>query len=819
MVDVDVDHFFYNITCACNREFNHVAMKRCYIILFSCILLLTQLCSAQVVKHDSPNDSLILWYNRPAALWEECLPLGNGRLGAMLSGGVRVDYIGLNEETMWSGGVQHTDNPEALEWLPHIREALLEGDNRRAEELMYRYFTCSGDGSASPEYGCYQMLCNLLVKANIAEGAKIEDYRRELRLRDAIAATSFKVDGVEHRREYFTSYSHSSFTARYETSAATDYEISLSRPECATFKAQSSDQGAGAISIYGALKSGSERPGVEYIGELWIRSDGEVMVEGEHLRIEDATEVEFCFDAATSYNHTNPKDVLSALMHDALAQRDCCGYEGLRRSHIAAYRELFDRVEIDFGMQSLDLPTDRRLEEYATAGDDPSLAALYAQYGRYLLISSAHKAALPPNLQGIWAAGTWTPWNGDMHLNINQQMNHWPLEVGNLGELIEPLTSYVEGLAISGEHTARHFYDADGWCAHILANAWGFTSPSEDPSWGATNTCGAWIALHLWEHYLYTLDRDYLERVYPLMRGAAQFLRSILIEDPKSGYLVTAPTTSPENGFYLNEEDARNGIVTHICMGSTMDNQIAREIFNSVIRAAEILHCDKSLVKDLRYVESRLVPTRISSDGRIMEWMEEYAEADPQHRHVSHLFGLYPASQITPSTPTLMEAARRTLDVRGDAGTGWSRAWKICFWARLGDGNRAERLLRSLLEPAFVDGSVQGGTYPNLFCSHPPFQIDGNFGGAAGVMEMLLQSHDGVIDLLPALPDAWHTGSFRGLRARGDVEVDCRWREGKVVSVAVLSARGGTLSLQLPDGEIRRVRCRAGRRVELIFGE
>lgn len=344
-----------------------------------------------------------------------------------------------------------------------------------------------------------------------------------------------------------------------------------------------------------------------------------------------------------------------------------------------------------------------------------------------------------------------------------------------------------------------------------MANAWGFTSPSEDPSWGATNTCGAWIALHLWEHYLYTCDKEYLERVYPLMRDAALFLRSILIEDTKSGYLVTAPTTSPENGFYLSDDDARNGVVTHICMGSTMDNQITREIFSAVIGAAKVLQCDKDIIKDFEYASSRLAPTRISSDGRIMEWLEEYREAEPEHRHVSHLFGLYPAAQITRSTPELIDAARRTLEVRGDAGTGWSRAWKICFWARIGDGNRAEKLLRSLLEPAITENGTGGGSYPNLFCSHPPFQIDGNFGGAAGIMEMLLQSHDDTVDILPALPSSWSTGSFKGLCARGGIVVDCCWCDGKVTYIGLQSKTKTRVTLRLPDGTTLNIKCRAGK--------
>lgn len=323
--------------------------------------------------------------------------------------------------------------------------------------------------------------------------------------------------------------------------------------------------------------------------------------------------------------------------------------------------------------------------------------------------------------------------------------------------------------------------------------------------------------LHLWEHYLYTLDRGYLERVYPLLRGAAEFMHSILVEHPATGYLVTAPTTSPENGFYLNGEDADAGVVTHVCLGSTMDNQIARELFTAVVRASQVLGCDEPLCEELTEAIDRLVPNRIASDGRLMEWMEEYREAEPQHRHVSHLFGLYPAAQITRHTPELMEAARRTLDVRGDAGTGWSRAWKICFWARLGDGDRAHKLLGSLLEPAVVEWGHRGGTFPNLFCSHPPFQIDGNFGGSAGIMEMLLQSHDGDITLLPALPSAWPEGEFRGLRARGNIEVSCRWEQGRVVEAWLLSGSDCSVKVRTADGREVVVECRKGVKTEVEF--
>ncbi|MBQ8774929.1 MAG: glycoside hydrolase family 95 protein [Alistipes sp.] len=765
------------------------------------LISLFAICCHKATK--SPNEDLVLWYDSPATIWEEYLPLGNGRIGMMPSGGVASDHIILNEETMWCGGVQYTDNPEAREWLSKIREALLRGDNRTAEILMYRYFTCSGGGSASAEYGSYSMFADLEIEHIGAESLTIEDYRRELNLSEAIARTSYIADGAHYKREYLCSKADNIAIIRLTSDRATDYRIALSHPKGMEVTANGNE-----LTISGMLPSGSDKDGVKFYGKVCI--DAECIAEDNALIIKGAKDATILISIATNYANSDYRESVDCAL-DIVSD-----YDKLRQKHIEAHRALFDRVTINLGEQLNEIPTDERLERYAEGESDPALAALYAQYGRYLLIASAYNATLPPNLQGIWAGDIWCPWNGDMHLNINQQMNHWPLEIGNLAELIDPLTRYTEGLAISGEHTARHFYDAEGWCAHILANAWGFTSPSEDPSWGATNTCGAWISLHLWEHYLYTLDRAYLERVYPTMRGAAEFLRSILIEHPE-GYLVTGPTTSPENGFYLSDEDMKRGIVTHICLGSTMDNQIAREIFSAVVSASEILGIDSELREEYKATINRLVPNRIASDGRVMEWMEEYREAEPEHRHVSHLFGLYPAAQITRHTPELMEAARLTLDARGDAGTGWSRAWKICFWARLGDGDRAHKLLGSLLEPAIKDGAHHGGTYPNLFCSHPPFQIDGNFGGSAGIMEMLLQSHDGAITLLPALPTAWREGEFRGLKARGNIEVACRWSEGEITDTWLLSATDQTVTVRTADGREQEVECREGERVKVKF--
>lgn len=777
------------------KKVNRMRSSLARLLLLCCTLLVVACNSGHI------NDELILWYDAPATIWEESLPLGNGRLGAMNYGATDAERIVLNEETLWSGSPQQTLNPDAVNWLPKIRELLLWGDNRKAQELMYKHFTCAGGGSSSPQYGSYQTLGELLIRYQDREVTPT-DYRRALHLRDAISTTRFSVGEGQFEQELFVSHAEPNVIVVHLESSASEglnFDLSLRRDE--RFTTTVSDD---CLTMSGQLDSGCDTlEGMRYVAVAKLCSDGQLQVQGESLACRGARRATIYLSAATDYQRGLDEAALMAEVERAAAYP----YQALRAEHIEAHRALMDRVVLDLGPQDLTTPTDQRIARFAT-DEEPSLAALYAQYGRYLLIGSTARAALPPNLQGIWAERCVNPWNGDYHLNINVQMNHWPLEVGNLSELITPLKNYVHGMVPSGERSARCFYDAAGWCAHVLANAWNFTAPSEDPSWGATNTGGAWVALHLWEHYLFTRDEEFLREVYPTLLGAARFLSSNLMEIPDKGWMVTAPSSSPENGFYIDDCDE----VIYVCMGPAMDSQIARELFGAVVEASKVLDCDSDLRTEFEALTKRLPPTMVDAEGRVMEWLEPYREQDPQHRHISHLFALYPGSQISVSDTLLSEACRRTLDRRGDAGTGWSRAWKICFRARLGDGDRALKLLKSLLQTALVEGGHRGGTFPNLFCSHPPFQIDGNFGGAAGIMEMLLQSHDGKLRLLPALPASWGEGSYKGLKARGNIEVDCRWREGRVETFSLLSPFDQSVRVVLNDGEEFTVDLRAGRR-------
>ena len=741
--------------------------------------------------------SKTLWnltHTTPAQLWEECFPLGNGHLGMMPDGGIEKETIVLNDITLWSGAPSDDSNPLALEALPEIQRLLKEGKNDEAQNLMYETFVCGGEGSghgrgAKMPFGCFQTLGNLTIEYQYPNSDSVTNYKRTLCLNDATHKVSFEKGGLRYERESFISRVDDVAVLRLTGPATISLE--LSRPEKANVITE-----AHSVVMFGQLDSNVE--GVE--GMRYYAKAQTVATDNE-------TVIYFC--AATVFMCADPPEVY---VNEHLQKAIAKGYEAVKNDHLKAHHELFDRVELVIGepKEKQGLTLEDHWKDFLE-NDDPWLPTCYFHYGRYLLISSTREDLLPPNLQGLWANTIQTPWNGDYHLNINVEMNHWPCEVCNLSELHMPLIRFAEGLMPSGQQTARDFYGARGWTAHVVCNPWGFTAPGEHPSWGATNTGGAWLALHAWQHFEFTQDTAYLQEAYPLMKEAALFFLDAMIEEPEHGWLVTAPTTSPENAFWLNDSTA-----VSVCMGSTMDVQIVSELYDAVCRSVEILGVDETFSDSLKTAKSHFPPMQISEQGYLQEWLKDYKEVDPQHRHVSHLFGLYPGTMITPTkTPLLMDACRETLRRRGDEGTGWSRAWKICFWARLGDGDHAYRLLKNLLQPAIDSlGNHHAGTYPNLFCAHPPFQIDGNYGGTAGIAEMLVQSHDDCVELLPALPSTWQNGSFKGLCVRGGAIVDCTWRNGKVTHAFLTSRCGGTYRV-LMDGKTKEIHLKPQERVRL----
>ncbi|MBP5366604.1 MAG: glycoside hydrolase family 95 protein [Bacteroidales bacterium] len=727
-------------------------------------------------KQNTQNTQpLNITFAQPASVWEETLPLGNGRLGAMPDGGISKETLVLNEETMWSGSEWDPSNPDALKYLPEIRQKLLNGENIEAQQLMQQHFVCTGRGGENPRYGCYQTLGRFEIDfAEMFPDTSFSDYKRSLSLNSATATTSFTFDYEGHKatfkREYFTSLTDNVIVVRLTTeNAPLKFSFGFSRAERAEVSGNDD-----VATMQGVLDSGDPTTaGVAFYAraEVTQRTGNEAVI-----LISAATDYQQIIDGKPHGDIAQMSELVESTITSARKR----SYEELKQQHTDEYRKYFDRVAVEVG----------RTGENGDIQPVDS-AALYMQFGRYLFICSSYKATLPPNLQGLWADRIHTAWNGDYHMNINVQMNHWPMEAGNLSDLSEPITRYVEGIVPSGEQTARNFYGTGGWTGHVLANAWHFTAPAENSTWGSSFTGGAWLALQLWEHYLFTNDTEYLRRIYPILKGAAEFLRANLAETA-DGQLVTCPSNSPENAFLFD------GKRCCVCAGPVMDTQICMEIFAAVEQAAGILNTDTDYATALAAAAAKLPPMKISPKGYLQEWLEDYDEIEPHHRHVSHLFGLFPGTTI--NTPELREAARQTLVRRSDEGTGWSMAWKICFWARLGDGNHAYRLFKNLLKPVVSannngDGiSYSGagaGTYPNLFCSHPPFQIDGNFGGSAGLMEMLLQSHevtaDGtrIIRVLPAIPDEWQSGHFRGLKARGGITVACSWTDGIITDLQI----------------------------------
>ena len=754
--------------------------------------------------HPTPGRSdQTLWYDEPAAQWEETLPLGNGRLGMMPDGGIGKEHIVLNEISMWSGSEANYLNPDASKSLPEIRRLLFEGKNKEAQELMYTSFVPKKPEKGGT-YGAFQMLGDLFLEHQygVHEKDVPSDYRRWLDLSKGIAYTTFSRGNVSHVREYVVSRDKDVMLIHLKANVpgSINFKMNLNRPERGSVRKLAE----GKLELYGSLDSGSSQAGVRYAAIAGITCKGRQTnqsTDEQSITVQNADEAWIVVSAKTSFLAGEIYETeADRILNDALKSNLC---ETVSEA-ILSYQALFNRAGIRLPENEAvsHLTTDQRIERFQQQ-DDPSLAALYYNYGRYLLISSTRPGSLPPNLQGLWANEPGTPWNGDYHTNINVQMNHWPVEQANLSELYLPLVDLVKRLVPSGEESAKAFYgpQAKGWVLHMMTNVWNYTAPGEHPSWGATNTGGAWLCAHLWEHYLFSGDRNYLADIYPIMKGASEFFYSTMVREPKHGWLVTAPTSSPENAFYLPGKD-RTPI--SVCMGPTMDIQLVHELYTNVIEASHILHTDTAYAEALQEAIGLLPPHQISKKGYLMEWLEDYEETDIHHRHVSHLYGLHPGNQISVlKTPELAEACRKTLNRRGDEGTGWSRAWKINFWARLGDGNRAYKLFRSLLYPAYTAQNPTqhgSGTFPNLFCSHPPFQMDGNWGGTSGISEMLLQSQDGFIHLLPALPDSWKDGSFYGLKVRGGATVDLVWKDGKPVQATITGGWQNNLKMKWPQG-------------------
>lgn len=756
--------------------------------------------------------SLKLWYRQPAdalapdtrpayeddPAWLSALPLGNGSLGAMVFGDVNKERIQLNEKTLWSGSPSDNNNPEAVRYIDTIRQLLFEGKFKEATELTNRTQVCKGAGSghgsgANVPFGCFQTLGDLWI--DFGRNSEYANYYRDLNLETAQANVRYTQDGVRFTREYFISAPDNMLVVRLTASkkGALSFKTILSRPE--RFSLRNKDK---QLVMSGSLSNGKGGDGMKYIVRLQAKTkDGTQTIQANQLVIQNATEVILYLTASTDYQPNYPiykgREYLELTrlgMEKAMAKT----YTDLKRDHLNDYQKFFNRVSLTLAAEAPDtVPTDLRLQRIQKTGADPFLTQLYFQYGRYLLISSARENTLPANLQGIWANKIQTPWNCDYHTNINVQMNYWLAESTNLSELHLSLTDFVRSIEAPATQSARVQFGRSGWCINPIVNVWGFTAPGEHPSWGLTSGASGWIAQHLWEHYAFTLDTAYLRTVYPTLKNAARFYLDWLTTDPATGKLVSGPASSPENAFY-----APDGSQASISMGPAHDQEIIAELFDNVLAAAAILQDQEEVIARIKAARQKLMGNQIGPDGRLMEWAQPYAEVEPGHRHISHIYAVHPGYAITHErAPELFEAAQKTLVYRlehGGGHTGWSAAWVTNLWARFKNGNKALEAFNNLLTKKSA---------PNLFDLHPPFQIDGNFGAAAGIAEMLLQSHEGFVDLLPALPDSWKNGEVKGLRARGGITVDIQWKNGRMVQTSLMADHSTTVRVKYQGQEDR----------------